>query len=143
MKQITFLLLFIVSIQINARQYYVSTNGADTNKGTFENPFLSITKAISIMNPGDICFVREGTYHEEIALNEIEGSKENPISICAYKNEKVVLDGSIPIQTKWERFEGDIFRTKIDFPIWHLFVNEKSMTSARWPNAPLTPPKSR
>ena len=128
----TFLLLF--SLQLQAKDYYVATNGKDSNKGTLEKPFKSIQKAIKVMKAGDICYIREGVYHEEVKVNEVHGSSKRPIVIKAYKNEEVVMDGSELITTSWTKHQGHIYKAKLKNDVWQLFVNEKSMTSARWPN---------
>jgi len=128
----TFLLLF--SLQLQAKDYYVATNGKDTNKGTLEKPFKSIQKAIKVMKAGDICYIREGVYHEEVKVNEVHGTSKRPIVIKAYNNEKVVLDGSEIIETVWSKYKGNIYQATLKNDVWQLFVDKKSMTSARWPN---------
>jgi hypothetical protein len=46
-----------------ATTYYVSATGSDSNSGTSTTaPFLTITKAASLTNPGDIVNVMSGTY---------------------------------------------------------------------------------
>ena len=45
-------------------EYYVSLEGKDQNPGTKEKPFRHIQTCADIMQPGDICFVRKGTYRE-------------------------------------------------------------------------------
>ncbi|MDB6016307.1 MAG: Polysaccharide lyase, family, partial [Pedosphaera sp.] len=47
-------------------QFYVATNGVDTNAGTLAQPFLTISKAASVMVAGDTCFIRGGTYRETV-----------------------------------------------------------------------------
>ena len=41
---------------------FVSTTGSDTNSGSFDSPFATITKAISVAQAGDTVFVRGGLY---------------------------------------------------------------------------------
>ena len=60
MKKLTVAILcfFIVS-HLFARTYFVSTNGNDSNNGSFENtPFLTITKALSFITAGDYIYER-------------------------------------------------------------------------------------
>ena len=135
MKKLFYLFIALLSFfQLNATEYYVAKNGSDKNKGTFEKPFKTINKASKTMKAGDVCIIREGVYYETVVINEMIGTAKRPIVFKAYENEKVVLDGSVPITTKWTKHEGNIYKTKIKQDIWQLFVNEKSMTSARWPN---------
>src|ERR1035438_4493795 len=44
--------------------------GNDANPGTIGAPFLTITKAISVANPGDIIYVDAGTYVENVVVNK-------------------------------------------------------------------------
>lgn len=135
MKKIIFVvLLAATAFQICAEEYYVSEKGSDTNSGSINSPFKTISKAASILKAGDICLIREGSYHEKIRLETLHGTKSQPIIFKAYQNEKVTLDGSVPIQSKWEKYNGDIYQTKIERQVWQLFVDGKSMCSARWPN---------
>lgn len=127
-----FFLLF--SLQIQAKDYYVATNGKDSNKGTLESPFKSIQKAIDIMKAGDVCNIRGGIYHEIIKVNDVHGTSKKPLIIKAYNKEKVILDGSEKIKASWSKHKGNIYKTKLKKDVWQLFVDEKSMTSARWPN---------
>ena len=91
-------------------------------------------KASKEMQAGDTCYIREGIYHETITLYETHGKYTSPITFKPYKNEKVVLDGTELIKTTWRKYDGNIYKAKIKKDIWQLFVDKKSMTSARWPN---------
>ncbi len=122
------------SISVERGHWYVSVTGNDTGPGTLSKPFRTIGRAVRQMKAGETCFLRGGTYHETVVLQSIQGRPGEPLTFIPYKNEKVVLDGTRPIQTKWSRYKGHIYKTRIDKPIWQLFLNGKSMCSARWPN---------
>lgn len=117
-----------------AVDYYVATNGNDNNHGTIDKPLKSIQAAANKMKAGDITYIRKGQYFEQVNLSGVEGNKEKPFVFKAYQGEKVTLDGTIAIKNKWQKHSGHIYKTTLAEPIWQLFVNEKSMTSARWPN---------
>lgn len=135
MKYIHILLVFILSCsQAFASDYYVATNGKDSNKGTIEKPLRTINKAASKMRGGDTCFIRVGVYHEEVKINSVNGSASRPLVFKAYNNEIVVLDGSIALDLKWSVHKGNIYKAKLKTPVWQLFVDDLGMTSARWPN---------
>ena len=121
-------------LQASAKEYYVSPKGKDANKGTLEKPFKTISKAASKMRAGDVCFIREGVYHEVVKLKETNGTSSKPYVFKAYNNEQVVLDGSINLEVSWKKYEGAIYKAKLKTPVWQLFVDGMSMTSARWPN---------
>ena len=121
-------------VRLTVTSFYVSPKGEDSNPGTFNKPFKTISKASKEMQAGDTCYIREGIYHETIELYETHGKFTSPITFKAYKNENVVLDGTELIKTTWRKYDGNIYKAKIKKDIWQLFVNKKSMTSARWPN---------
>jgi hypothetical protein len=126
------LLTFLSSSQ--AADYYVSTDGSDDNAGSKSAPFKTIQKAASILKPGDKCIIRGGRYHETIKIENINAAEEKPIIFTAFAGEKVTLDGSVPITSKWTKYKTGIYKTKLDHDIWQLFAGGKSMSSARWPN---------
>lgn len=119
-------------VLLNGQNRFVATTsmgGSDTNTGTFNLPFATVTKALSMMSAGDTCFIRKGTYHEEIVVN----GKSN-IVIMPFMEEWVVFDGTIPIQTNWAPHAGNIYKTTLNEHIWQLFVDQKEMVMARWPD---------
>jgi len=132
------LTIFVISListsQVHANKYYVATTGSDNNNGSLGQPFRHIQTAADKMLPGDTTFIRGGRYFEEVNLFRVKGSKDKSFTFKAYQNENVTLDGSIAIKQKWHKHSGNIYKTTLAQPIWQLFVNDKSMTSARWPN---------
>jgi len=87
------------------------------------------------MQPGDTCFVREGNYHFENQLKNIEGSKDKPLVVLAYPDEKVVFDGTIDVKGRWKKHSGNIYKLKMKQDVWQLFWNNEMVVPARWPNA--------
>jgi hypothetical protein len=64
MKKI-WLLISALTIQATvalANIYYVAVDGNDANAGTESNPFASIQKAQTVVQPGDTVYLRGGTY---------------------------------------------------------------------------------
>ncbi len=78
-------------------QQYVATDGSDANSGTFDQPFGTITKAISVAVPGDTIYVRGGTYALTNTIT-ISFSKSGTDSVryylLAYRDERPLLDFS-------------------------------------------------
>lgn len=74
--------------------FYVATNGKDTNAGTINAPLATITRAVALAGPGDVISVRGGVYTGQQANIWKSGTKDNPITIQAQAGEHVVLDGS-------------------------------------------------
>ena len=114
--------------------YYVAleTDGGNDslNTGTINSPFKTINKALSFMNSGDTCFIRSGTYHQEVIVNG-----KNNIVITPYNNEFVCFEGTQQITSNWTTYNGNIFQTTLNRHIWQLFVDNNQMVMARWPNA--------
>ena len=120
---------------LNSEEYYVSNHGNLFNSGTFNSPFLNVQQAADIMQAGDICYIRQGVYHETINLNNQDGNSANPIIFTSYNNERVLFDGTVPIDSVWNPYSDNIWVAEIDFDIWQLFVDYEEMVMARWPNA--------
>jgi hypothetical protein len=49
-----------------ARKYYVSPRGDNANPGTLDKPFRTIRAAADVLQPGDTCIIRAGTYREYV-----------------------------------------------------------------------------
>ncbi len=132
---ILYLVLIISVSLLSATDYYVSPNGSDDNSGTIETPFQTIQHAADLMQSGDNCYMRAGIYHEEIQINNLNGTSSDPITFTNYQDEPVILDGTIPITSSWTVHDGNIYKTTLTEDIWQLFVDGEEMVMARWPNA--------
>jgi hypothetical protein len=83
----------------SGRAYYVGTNGSDSNPGTLQNPFRTITKGLAVLTAGDILYIREGTYpgiNNYVTRIPSGTSWTNPVTIAAYPGESVSLTGNHP-----------------------------------------------
>ena len=131
-RKIILISVFSWASLLNAQNTYVATpsmGGDDTNAGSLTSPFATVNKALSIMGSGDTCFIRTGSYHEEVILDG-----KNNIVIMPYMGEWVVFDGTMPIQSSWTTYAGNIYKTTLNKHIWQLFVDQQEMVMARWPN---------
>ncbi|MEE2765295.1 MAG: T9SS type A sorting domain-containing protein [Candidatus Neomarinimicrobiota bacterium] len=115
--------------------FYVAKHGDDSNPGTFDSPFLTIQQAADTMIAGDICYIRQGLYHESVTMDDHDGADGFPIVFTNYNNERVAMDGTVPIDPTWQVHSGNIWKTTLDYDIWQLFVDWNEMVMARWPNA--------
>ena len=103
---------------------------------SLNTPFKTIGKAASIMSSGDICYIRQGIYHETISIDNLDGTSSAPVIFTNYNNERVVIDGTIPITSTWTQVgSSNLWRTKLTQDIWQLFINWEEQVMARWPNA--------
>ena len=129
------ILSYILISFIYSTEYYVSSLGDSLNTGTFDSPFLHIQQAADIIEAGDICYIRQGVYVENITIDNKDGSEGAPIIFTSYNEERVIFDGTTLIETEWIPYADNIWVTEIDFDVWQLFVNYEEMVMARWPNA--------
>jgi len=88
-------IIFIIITKsfISGTNYYVAVSyGNDTNNGlNIGAPFKTIGKAASVMSSGDICYIRQGRYHEAISIDNLDGTSSSPIIFTNYDNERVVI----------------------------------------------------
>jgi parallel beta-helix repeat protein len=98
------ILLFIayvfLQIPVFATNYYVSKSGVDTNLGTENSPFLTITKAADTVIAGDTVFIKAGVYKERVVLNT-SGEQGKRIVFRNYQQDEVILDGLGIVWWKW------------------------------------------
>lgn len=96
--------------------FYVSTKGSDDNNGTKDAPFLTIEKAVEAVRNTDkngkngITVCIEGGEYRASSLEftkEDSGTKECPITYCAYNGE-VVINGGVTIS-------GDDFKSVSEY----------------------------
>jgi hypothetical protein len=81
--------------------YYISPNGSDHNPGTLNLPWKTLGKAASMLEPGDIVYIRGGIYQEAVDFKG-SGTSKLPIHILAYPGETPIIDGNnytIPSET--------------------------------------------
>ena len=53
---------------------------------SLEAPFRRISDCVpKLKRPGDRCLIRAGNYHEDVNIQGIRGTQDNPILIAAYK----------------------------------------------------------
>ena len=87
-----FVLFILICGYCFASNYYVSNQGSDENPGTINSPFKTIQKAADVVSEGDIINLLEGSYHEEVTLNNTSGSQGEPIIFQPFNNDRVIID---------------------------------------------------
>jgi len=118
-----------------AAQFYVSPAGRDDQPGTREKPFASLDHACRQLGPGDVLWLAAGRYHEPLQLEGLRGTPDRPIVVRAMPGSEVVLDGTVPLELRWTRHRGEIWKAAVPQPVWQLFDGERMLIVARWPNA--------
>jgi len=87
-------ILFVGSIKIDARNYYINLLGHDAQSGAINQPWKSIGKVNAVVfKPGDsILFNANDTFFGNIYFSElINGKKDSNIVIGSYGNGKAII----------------------------------------------------
>lgn len=75
-----------------ASTYYISPTGNDSASGSFQAPWRTFSKAMTVIIPGDTLEVRGGTYAQSI--NPKAGTQGLPVTIIAAQGETPIISGS-------------------------------------------------
>jgi hypothetical protein len=73
--------------------YYVSPDGNDINSGSINQPWKTISYAVTKLYRGSSLFIRGGVYQEKITITN-SGTLTKPILITNFENEEVIIDGN-------------------------------------------------
>ena len=87
------------AVVISNSTYYVSPTGNDSNTGSITSPWATLTKAWGYVSPGDVIYMRGGTYSFSTiqTLNAKSGTAGNYISILPYPGEQPILTRAVTI----------------------------------------------
>lgn len=104
----------------SGRIYYVSPNGDDSDPGTSVEPFRTISKAASVVVPGDTVYVKAGTYRERVNLIGKSGTPANWITFQAFGDGPAILDGSDRNlvrtgQNRWSVYSGSVYQASLSY----------------------------
>ena len=128
-------LLAGVVMTASAREYVVSPKGDDGAAGTQDAPFRTLAKATSVLQPGDVCLVRAGTYRETVKFSR-SGTAEKPITMKAWPGERPLVSGADQV-TGWQRVDGLLWRAPMGWNVRNgaqVFIDGEPGQEARWPN---------
>jgi MYXO-CTERM domain-containing protein len=99
-----------------AAEYYVATTGSDSNAGTQDSPFATLTKGVSSAGAGDTVYIGGGTYYPSggFTFSKSGTSDTNRIKYWAVPGEKPVFDFSkvngspeaFTVTGSWLHFKG-------------------------------------
>ncbi|WP_298370129.1 T9SS type A sorting domain-containing protein [uncultured Lutibacter sp.] len=130
------LVAFFMLSSIYSKNIYVAKDGDDSNPGTEELPYLTISKAASIAVAGDVVFIKEGTYEETLKPSN-SGTAGSPIIFQSYPGDKVIIS-AMEALSGWTQDSGSIYKTTIPFNglgQQNFVMNgETALDLARWPN---------
>lgn len=129
----------LLSAQTN---YFVASNGKDTNKGTLQSPFHSLEKAQAEARKakGEVTlYIRQGQYSlsKPIIFTSQDGNASKHLTIRSFPGERAVITGGVPLKLSWKPYKDGIKKAVVEnrsllFDM--LVINGAIRPMARYPN---------
>jgi hypothetical protein len=130
------LVLSAFAAMVSAAEFHVSPVGNDGNSGGKGAPWQTLAKAGATVRAGDTVWLGAGTYRETLRP-QASGEAGKPIRFLASPGERVVISGADVLEGAWERHQGSIYKLRTGRTFTQLFVDDRMMLEARWPNSPV------
>ena len=94
MKHLFLVIILTINFSLYGTTYYISPDGSDANPGTINQPFYTLNKAWTVISPGDVIYMRGGTYYYKSRTNlaNKSGSSGNMINIWNYPGESPIIN---------------------------------------------------
>lgn len=141
---ILYAMIFVLPVcALSQTTFYVSSNGSDTNAGTSQQPFLSVTKALAAARTiqGQVIIrLFGGTYYLEspiVFTPEDSRRDDETLTITNVENETVTISGGVRLKNlQWSKYKGGVWQTRVGPGLIfdQLFVNRRLQHMARYPN---------
>lgn len=123
--------------------YYVAPGGNDDwsgrlpapNREATDGPWRTLSKACAVLESGDTCQLRAGTYRETLKPLR-DGQPDAPITFEAFPGEVAVLSGA-DVTSGWRPAADGLWHARLDWDLMdenQLFAGDAMLTEARWPN---------
>ncbi len=125
----------LTSSGLFATDYHVAKTGSDTNEGTLESPFLTISKAARIAVAGDVVIIHEGTYEETIRPTN-SGTEAAPIVFRSVDGDRVIVTAMQALEG-FTQDAGNIYKVAINWDLGQenfVMNGSTAMDLARWPD---------
>ena len=94
-------------------EIFVAKSGDDSNDGSEDAPFLTISKAAEVAEPGDVITVKAGVYREAIVPANGGSSEDKRITYQAAEGEDVRILGS-EIAKDWTQEDNGTWKIELD-----------------------------
>src|SRR6266496_562674 len=96
-SRLALLILTLVLVRAQGADFYVSTQGSDSNPGTSAQPFRTITRAYSLAGPGVTIVVMPGVYTDYTSGWGLRlgasGTASSPIVLRSQVRGGAIIDG--------------------------------------------------
>ena len=84
----------LISAAIHAADFYVATDGIDSNPGSEALPFKTIQKGCDSASAGSTIFVKAGVYAEFVNIAKSGNASDGFVTVRNFASDAVALDGS-------------------------------------------------
>lgn len=124
-------LVFLINVQIFAKEYHVSLKGNNDNPGTLSQPFGTISAAAKIALPGDVITVHEGTYREWVNPQYGGSNDQQRIVYRSAENEEVWIKGS-EVVTGWKKHKNNVWTVTLENSMFGDFNPYQEIIKGDW-----------
>jgi hypothetical protein len=100
----------------SGKVYYIAPNGNDSAAGTQAAPWARIENAASKMKPGDLAYLRGGTYNGSMAPTA-SGAQGAPLTFAGYPGETALLTATLAIKGTYLTFDHLHVTNGVEFAI--------------------------
>jgi parallel beta-helix repeat protein len=105
-------------MQGGGRILYVSLDGDDRNPGSFEQPWRTISRAVSELQPSDTLYLRGGIYYVDEGIEvTCSGLPGRYVTIEGYPGEIAILYGSdrdiLDGRVEWIEYRGEVYFVEV------------------------------
>ena len=114
-----------------SKEYHVSKKGNNENVGSASKPFLTISAATEIAQPGDVIIVHDGTYREWVNPPRGGTADNERIVYRAAEGERVEIKGS-EIVAGWEKVKNNVWKVTIPNTFFGDYNPYKDSISGDW-----------
>ncbi len=121
----------------NSINIHVSKLGSDSNSGTKESPFLTISKAAETVKPGQTIIIHEGIYREYVNPSVGGTSDSERVTFTHFENDDVFIKGSEEINS-WRKISKGLWVVKLHTSFFNgynpysLFVDGDFQNYGQW-----------
>ena len=112
-------------------EYHIAKTGKDCNEGSYQSPFLSISRAAEIAEAGDRIVVHEGVYREWVSPVNAGNSDLDRITYEAAKGEKVIIKGS-EIISNWIPYKENVFSVTLNNELFGSYNPYEQAIEGDW-----------
>ena len=113
-----------------AKEYHVSKEGKPNNDGSEGSPFLTISEAAEVVEPGDVVKIHEGVYREAVIPRK-GGEEGRSITFEAVDGDSVVIKGT-EIVDSWTEVGNGVWEITLDDSFFNGYNPFKLFAEGEW-----------